>query len=294
MMPWHKLTDGLDATQQRELGDLQGVAEQLASAAGPTPSAADRARLLANLRPLVAARAQHAAIWPTPTPPSIRSWLRLIMAQTSLMEPLFWWLNVALWGLGLLVGMISGADTLITVLVVGSPVLTATGIVYLFRPATRSLRELETTYPTSPLELLYARLCLMMGLNGIIAVGFLSIIWLQTPSLILWRLVIAWLGPMLGIAGLALVTSVRWGTLVGSAAPVVVWIGLVLLGWRSLDNGLVQAQTSLLGESVRVAINQSNTVLWGGIFGLGVGIGLLIYAGRLVGKEQRWNFGSAI
>src|ERR687894_312340 len=112
--------------------------------------------------------------------------------------------------------------------------LVAARVAYVFRPATRTIWEWERCCPVRPLELLYVRLGLIVASNIAVAGLILSVVSAETPGLLLWRLILAWLGPLLGLAGLALYISVRWGSLAGVAAPLTIWAALIVLGWQAL------------------------------------------------------------
>lgn len=276
------LTAGLDAEQRRRLGDLTRVEEGMAGYLAPEPSPGSTDALLAKLLPLMAGEPRvaeptaqtDAAFWsapadgaPLPTetlpdwapPTGLRYWRQLALSQRPLMEPML------LWALGLLVALAAMAATvasetmIATTLLCVSPALAAAGVSYLFRPATRTLRELEKAAPIRALEILYLRLSLLLAGNLIVLVGLATIAALHEPNLVLWRMVLTWLGPMIGLTGGALYCSVRWGAIAGVAAPIVAWAGYLALGWQwTMEQS---DRVEQLGSWALVTISNADSVL---------------------------------
>jgi hypothetical protein len=217
-----RLVDGLDATRRAELGDLSAVEALLQSYDAPQPGAADTSRLLANLEPFLAQ---------SPPKNGLAHWRRLARSQARLLEKPFWLASGLVFVIGLLLALLDGEGALAVLFVFLSPAAAAAGVAYAFRPETRTLWELEKISPTHPLELLYVRLALIIGFNSLLTLLVLGIAWWQGPQLVLWRLLLAWLGPMLALAGTALYVTVRWGSVAGIAAAMGAWAGAVSVGW---------------------------------------------------------------
>lgn len=284
------LTDGLSAKQVAELGDLRPLAERLAGYVAPQPDAAATERLLAHLRPLLAGQGAAAA-QPTqePSPGGAGYWLRLAWAQTSLFEPAFWWASLLVVALGLLVGLAAGGGALALLFALGSPLLAAAGVAYAFRPAARSAWELELACPVRPLELLYARLGLVLAFNLALALALLVAAALQEPRLVLWRLLVAWLGAMVGLAGLALYSTVRWGAVAGAAVPLVLWAAALGTAWRWAGGDAAPSGQALL-DRLLPWLTGSNGALLAAVAALAAGAALLYRAGRLAaGEALQWS-----
>ncbi len=276
-----RLTDGLDEAQRQALGDLTSLARFLQSDPAPEPSLTEQAHLLAVLEPYLSAAA--------PCKPSLVShWLRLAGSQIVLFESSFWLAGVLTLLLGLFLTIVDGQELLPLAFVLLAPLLAAASVAYAFRPETRTLGELERLTATDAAELLYIRLALTLTFNLLVALLLLLLIWLEGAQVVLWRLALAWLGPMLVLSGLALYTTIRWNSLVGAILPLGLWGGLVLLGWREVllhaAGGITPTAWLLLG------ISHSNLVLIGSILTSLVGLGLLVQAGRTVTSERRsWS-----
>jgi len=180
---------------------------------------------------------------PAPSPVAerrgLRAWLNLVSSQAALLQPPFWWAGGLVLLLGLIVALLEGDGLLSLTFVLLTPVLSAAGVAYAFRPETRTLWELERLTPINPLELLYARLTLVLAFDALLSLVLLGVIWVQVPQVVLWRLLLAWLGPMLGLTGVALYATVRWGPTLGAVLPLGLWGAFVLVGWwQAVERGV--------------------------------------------------------
>lgn len=284
--------DDLTPEERAELGDVGPILEQMSRYVVPVPQAAETRKLLAHLRPLVAARAAAQVDRlpdDPPAPSGLRHWVQLAWSQTTLLEPAFWWACVAVYATGVLLALVDPMQSGGILFALSSPVLAAAGVAYAFRPTAQSTWELEKTCPIQPLELLYARLGLVLGFNLLFTLGLLGVLFLHQPGAFLWRLALVWFGPMLGLAGVALYTTIRWGVIVGSALPLGLWAALLSLSWQwagevagNLAPGVpMRVLTTLVG---------SNGVLMGSVGALAVGLLLLHRAGHLsLGEAEPWN-----
>jgi hypothetical protein len=272
----------LSPEQREELGDLRPLYNRLEEYDVPEP---DSARLLAALKPLLAEPLEVEKIFVLESERrDFGDWLRLAWNQTNLLEAPFWWSSFLLTLLGALLGMSYGGTAAALCLVVVSPLVAVTGVAYLFRPATRILWELEQLSRVQPLEFLYARLALILTLNLLLAVALLLVAWTQGLQIVLWRLLLIWFGPMIGLTGIALFCSVRWNTLAGVIAPVVAWGLLVLAGWR--ETVLNTTPDLPNAPALITRLGMSNTLLLLAGVALVVGLLLLYESGRWV---TRWR-----
>jgi hypothetical protein len=279
--PVDKLVNGLEENQRKALGNLSNLAHFLESDGLPNPEKEEVARLLEALESYLPDSTAHQARTPA-------NWLRLARSQFVLFEGSFWLAGASLLLLGLLMTVIDGHEVLPLALVLLAPLLSAAGVAYAFRPETRTLGDLEHLTATSPAELLYTRLALVLAFNMLISLLLLLLIWLEGPQLILWRLTLVWLGPLLALTGLALYTTIRWGSLVGIILPLGLWGSLVLLGWREV---LLRKATEMTPVTwLLLEISRSDPLLMGSILACIAGIGLLILAGQVVPRmRQSWN-----
>jgi hypothetical protein len=275
--PVDRLVDGLNENQRQALGDLAPLASFLDSGTLPDPGPEERARLAASLEP-------YLPVSTASQPHPLSDWMRLLRSQIVFFESSFWLSGALILLLGLFMTAVDGQELLPLAFVLLAPLLAAASVAYAFRPETRTFGELERLTATSPAELLYARLALVLAFNLLIAFLLLLLIWLEGPQVLLWRLALAWLGPMLVLAGLAFYTTIRWGALAGAILPLGVWGSLVLLGWREALYHLVGGMT--LSAWLFGQISCSTSVLVGCILAGLAGIGLLILSVRAAPSER--------
>lgn len=263
--------------ERAALGDLTELTGRLAAYTVPDPTPADSLRLLQAVR-----AAQQAA---TPPPPAIgwREWLRLARAQFLLMPPGFWAACLIIVGIGVGVASSAGGGSLVALLVLGAPLLAVAGVAYAFAPETRGLHDLERLSPMGWWGLLYVRMGLVLAFTSALSLAVMVVIGISGAEVTLWRLFVVWLGPMLGLTGLALYLSARWNGWVGLIVPLGLWAGLVLLGWREAatqaGTGGLPSLRSLAGW-LSAQIGSSDVLIGAaGIAGL-FGLWLMISAGR--------------
>jgi hypothetical protein len=276
-----RLSAGLDEAQRQKLGDLEPLADLLAAYSLPTePGAEEEVRLLAALEQQLPTPAEKAEPeW------SIRAWLELAWSQTMVAQAPFGWAGALVLLLGLVAALFRADAILALAFVFLAPILAAGGVAYVFRPETLTLWELERLTPVNPLELLYGRLLVVLLLDTLLALALLGLVWLQGPQLVLWRLLLAWFGPMLALAGVALYVTVRWGQTAGAVAPLGLWGAFTLVGWWQAVERATQLQGAaawLLGQ-----INNASALPSLCLLAAVWGIFLLWQAGRLV-EERAW------
>lgn len=262
----------LSSDERDELGDMQPLIARLEQYDIAEP---DTARLLSALTPLVEKRQPR-----TIPHRGMREWLRLAWAQMMLLEAPFWWSSVLVTAIGMLLGFGIGAAEATLSLLVLSPLIAVAGVAYLFRPATRTLWEFEQLSPVQPLEFLYARLALILSLTSLLALLLLTLIWVDGVQIVLWRLLLIWFGPMLGLVGIALFCSIRWNGYAGVIAPMLLWGSLILVGWR--DTVLATAIDLPDATTIIAHLNLSSTIPLLAAAALLLGLLLIYESGRSI------------
>ncbi len=290
-----RLTAGLDSAERAALGDLDDVVETLASDSdAPEPGPIDHARLVATLEPYLPPPTSGATQDPERERQPFAAVSRVsgaVWTQTALLQAPFWWAGLLVLLLGLGATLLNGGGLLILIFVFLTPLLSAAGVAYAFRPETRTLWELERLTPVRPLELLYARLLVVLTFDGLLSLALLTMAWLQIPQLVLWRCLVAWLGPMLALTGIALSTTVQWGPTVGAIVPLGLWGTFVLVGWGRASARAGASATSVVRAEETVAwllsqINASTAVPVVCLLAAVLGLLLLGQAGRWVTQER--------
>lgn len=268
-----RLKRGLEPEQQNDLGDLGMLEASLQGYDTPEP---DSAALLANLQ----------AYMPTPQaaphPNGWQYWLNLARSQLTLVDTGFWWGSLFLLALGTVLSF-AGGGGMAVIYALLSPMLAVAGTAYIFRPEARSLREFEVLSAVKPLELLYARLLLLLTYNAGLAFALILLAWSQGAQLVLWRLLLIWFGPLIGFTGVALYVSLRWSSLAGMIVPMGLWSILIGIGWR---DAVYQSPVPLqLVDAVAFAVRQSNTFLFAALAALVLGLFLFWQIGRRIARQ---------
>lgn len=230
-----------DATRE-EVDALLPALLRLSEWQAPESTPADTARLLARLKPLL------------PTVSPVRQAIHTRQArrrgrlsvlletaciQVSILHLTFWLLS--------LVVIVAGAAAILSAPLDQSLLLRAIGpfLAYLstttaFRGASLRVTEFELTCPPSPVQLAIARLVIVLSYD--LGLGLLL-------SLVLWAagsgsfliLTLHWLMPLLLVAGLALLLSLRLGVYTAAALAYGGWLAFLVL-----DSGFIQSDFSPL------------------------------------------------
>lgn len=270
------LSSGLDPEQQSDLGDLSHVEALLHAYETPEP---DSDHLLASLQAVIK---QQNTLIPPLTPRSLRDRLRLAHMQLSLVGSAFWWASGLLLGLGLVLLAVS-EGSIAGLYALASPVLAVLGTAYIFRPEARSLREFELLSAVSPMELLYTRLLLILLYNAGLALIVILFSWSQDSQIVVWRLLLIWFGPMMGLTGVALYSLIRWHVLAGVLVPMGLWAALLFLGWR--EAVLHSSSPFVSIGDLSLAVVQSSSFLVASFLALVIGVILMWQSGRLAAHE---------
>lgn len=292
----NKLIETLRDEQRDELGEVDSLAQMLDAYDVPEP---DTAQLLAALhaqRETLDERqsadmpdAVEVARWqPQPTQ-GMRYWLRVARSQTTFLEPAWWLTSGMVLLLGMSIILWQGSEAALWLVTMAAPLMTALSTAYFFRPTTQTMLELERISPLNITELVYARLVLVLGLHVILVCGLLSILWSgdRTVPTTLWRLLIIWLGPMLGLSGVALYASIRWNALVGALLPLACWGSWVLLSWQAIAaDAAVPIHAADFNQYLLLAINQSDEWLGVSLLALLGGIIIIWDSGRVVQRQS--------
>ena len=275
--PSHFLLEGLDASRQEELGDLDAMTKRLASMQVPEPTQEEQSTLMRSLAANLIQTGRSRF--------GIKGWLRLILAQARLFEVEFWYACAAMMLFTLVTGALvgNGALSLFTLMV--SPLVAMAGVLYIFHCDSSSLSMLETTSPVGAYALFYCRSALILGIN-LAALPLLLIPGqMLFPQLAFWRVVVIGLGALVGLFGLATYTTVRWNGLMGTVIPLGIWGLLVGASWQSAVAN--SGNWSLATEWMVKTISVSNALLIEALLALLCGGWLLFQAARWVKKDIR-------
>ena len=255
-----------------ELAFWQEVASAVAAEdrllPAPSPNLVDRA--------LVGAQRRRAN-------PFVRAW-GLLAAQVPLVRREIWSASALVMALGCLVAILQGGSASASIIEAVAPVVAAAGLAMLYGPESDPGLELALATPTSPRQVLLARLVVVYGYDLILgvaaSVGVLAVV----PAGLLGQLILGWLAPMAFLSALALVLSMVIGTGNAITAALMLWLARGLAS--GLRIGTMGAPAAL--EAAFVAALQAYAGLWqrtGLLFALAAA--LLAVAVALAGQGER-------
>lgn len=201
--------------------------------------------------------------------------LDIARIQVSIMRPVFWLVSAAIMLLGVIVELSQPGDVIAFALRALGPLLVTMGVGIAFRGIGRNTVECELACPPSVLELIVARLVIVLGYD--MALGLcLSLLGGRHAGEGVWVVTAHWLAPLLLVSGLALALAPRWGFQRAATWAYVGWLGALVMS-ASLPRFLdVATIGSLQAPTTDVAL---------GI--LGVALCLLALA-RLARKDLAW------
>lgn len=180
--------------------------------------------------------------------------------QVRVMRPAFWLVSAAIMLLGVAVELSQPGDVAAFALRALGPLLVSLGVGIAFRGIGRNTVEWELACPPSALELIVARLVIVLGYD--IALGTcLSLLGGRFAGGEVWVVTAHWLAPLLLVAGLALALAPRWGFQRAATWAYMGWLGALVLAAsmpRILDvatvGSLLTVTTDLVLGIVGVAL----------------------------------------
>jgi hypothetical protein len=182
------------------------------------------------------------------------------LAQVSLLRPAFWLATLLI----ALVGAATLASAASSLFVLFAPVLAAISVAIAFRPEATGTWEIELACPVQPFEWLMARFGVVVAYDLLLLAVITPILTLGGGAAQVAAVSLAWLGPLLLLAGLALQASVRWGHVAGIGLPLLVWSGQLAL-FRCIAPGPLAALPQLAELTQPAAL-----VLWGAALAAGI------------------------
>jgi hypothetical protein len=271
------LFEGWDADEQNELGNLDELAGQLSAWQIPEPTDGERRAFTERLAAQLSPRIQVRSGW--------RAWKDLMLAQIKLFAPEFWYACAGMLVFTLIGGLVIGKGALSLFTVIVSPLVATAGVLYAFRSDSISLTRLEMASPIGPLTLFFCRSGLILAVN-LAAIPLLLVPGqLLFPELVFWRVILIWLGALIGIYGLAIYTSIRWNGILKIVLPLGVWGILVAGVWQQAI--YAAGENGVAFNWLVSAISTSNFVLAGAVIAFLVGCVLFFQAVYWVERNQR-------
>jgi hypothetical protein len=211
-------------------------------------------------------------------------WLPLIRSQLSLFGMPFWWACAGVLAAIFLLSLIEGGRAVMMITLLASPLLAAIGVIYAFTNDSQAVTLLENISPIGPRTLFFIRSMLILAVNLFALPVILIPAQLIFPQMGFGRIIIEWLGVLMGIYGLAVYSSVRWQGAGGWLIPLGAW-GLVII--LAFQKSLLAGSPYLLTGLTLWAV-QSNGALLTGLLMLVSGILFYAQAYRLVQNRPLW------
>ena len=237
-----QLTDALreQGASPEECADLLPALYRLSEWQAPQPEPADTRHLIARL---MTALPTH-----SPVRQAIREHrqhgmaflLATARAQVSLFGPEFWLISALVTLLGLVLGRVVPDQAL--VLRISGPLLAYLGTLVAFRGRGARVLELELVCLPSPLQLALARLVIVLGYDVSLGFALSLALWAGGSGQVL-ALTLAWLMPLLLVAGLALLLSLRLSMQAAASLAYASWLAFLVISTISPLQGLLLAPT---------------------------------------------------
>jgi len=223
-----QLTDLLreQGATPEECADLLPAVRRLSEWQAPQPSPADTRHLLARLVPeLPALSPVRQAIREHQQRTCVAFLLATARAQVSLFGLGFWLVSALVTLVGAVVVLSKVLPDQELVLRLSGPLLAYLGTIVAFRGRGARVLELELVCLPSPLQLAIARLVIVLGYDVSLCLALALVLWAGGTRDVL-VLTLSWLMPLLLVAGLALLLSLRLSVQAAASLAYVSWLAL--------------------------------------------------------------------
>jgi hypothetical protein len=168
-------------------------------------------------------------------------------AQIGLFRLQFWLLSGFITAIGAAVVLSKVLPDEVVVLRASGPLLAYLGTIVAFRGRRSRVLELELVCLPSPLQLVVARLVIVLGYDVALGLALSLALWASGSGQVL-MLTLSWLMPLLLVAGLALLLSLRLSVEAAATLAYASWLGvLAVITTSNLQALLLAPQLSLLG-----------------------------------------------
>src|SRR5712692_2236900 len=243
-----QLTDALreQGATPEERADLLPALRRLSEWQAPQPEPADTRRLLARLTTALPAHSPvRQAIREHQQRTRVTGLLATARAQVSLFGLAFWLVSALVTLVGAVVVLSNVLPNQEVVLRASGPLLAYLGIIVAFRGRGAQVLELELVCLPSPLQLALARLVIVLGYDVGLGLVLSLALWAGGTEHVL-ALTLSWLMPLLLVAGLALLLTLRLSVQAAASLAYGSWLAVLAIGTTS------NLQTFLLAPALIV------------------------------------------
>src|SRR6266852_8672058 len=230
-----QLADALreQGASPEECADLLPAVRRLSEWQAPQPEPADTRRLLAVLSPeLPALPPVRQAIREHRQRTGVFWLLATARAQVSLFGLGFWLVSALITLLGAVVVLSNVLPDREVVLRASGPLLAYLGTIVAFRGREARVLEMELVCLPSPLQLALARLVIVLGYDVGLGLALSLALWAGGTEQVL-ALTLSWFMPLLLVAGLALLLSLRLSVQAAASLAYGSWLAILTLGSTS-------------------------------------------------------------
>src|SRR5260370_23410905 len=242
-----QLTDGLgeQGATPEECAALPPALRRLSEWQAPQPEPADTRRLLARLTSALPAFSPVRQAIHEHRQHRVAFLLATAHAQVSLFGLAFWLVSALITLLGAAVVLSNVLPNQEVVLRASGPLLAYLGTIIAFRGRGARVLELELVCLPSPLQLALARLVLVLGYDVGLGLALSLLLWAGGSGQVL-ALTLSWLMPLLLVAGLAQLLTLRLSVQAAASLAYASWLAVLAIGTTS------NLQTFLLAPALIV------------------------------------------
>ena len=235
--------------------ELLPILQRLSEWQAPQPSPADTRRLLARLTSAMPAHSPvRQAIREHQQRTRVTGLLATARAQVSLFGLAFWLVSALVTLLGAAVVLSNVLSNQEVVLRASGPLLAYLGTIVAFRGRGARVLELELACLPSPLQLAIARLVIVLGYDVGLGLALSLALWAGGAGQVL-ALTLSWLMPLLLVAGLALLLSLRLSVQVAASLAYGSWLAVLAIATTSnLQTFLLAPELSVLPGCIGLAL----------------------------------------
>jgi hypothetical protein len=157
--------------------------------------------------------------------PQLNSALQILRAQMVLVRREIWPVSALVMFMGYIFTVFAGNVAMIQVL---APLVAAACLGSIFGEENDPALELTLSTPTSPRQILLARLTLVFGYNLLLMLAISLAVLPFLPKIILSELILSWLAPMTFLSAAALALSLWIGTSKAITSAYLAWIAQLM------------------------------------------------------------------
>ncbi|BCL78965.1 hypothetical protein ccbrp13_14300 [Ktedonobacteria bacterium brp13] len=228
-----------------ECADLLPALLRLSEWQAPQPSPAETRRLLAVLAPELPATSPVRQAIREHRQHRVAFLLATARAQVSLFGLGFWLVSALVTLIGAAVVLSNVVSDQEVVLRASGPLLAFLGTIVAFRGRGARVLELELVCLPSPLQLALARLVIVLGYDVGLGLALSLVLWAGGSGQVL-ALTLAWLMPLLLVAGLALLLSLRLPVQAAASLAYGSWLAFLVISSATNLQALLLTPTLLV------------------------------------------------